>query len=41
VELYSGTQDDLIKIGDCIVEKYALSPETRSKYARGIALIRE
>jgi len=39
VELYSGTQEDLIKIGDSIAEEYGLSPETRSKYARGIALI--
>jgi triphosphatase len=41
VELYSGTQEDLIKIGDRIVENYALHPETRSKYARGVALLRK
>jgi inorganic triphosphatase YgiF len=39
VELYSGTQEDLIKIGDRVVETYGLIPETRSKYARGVALI--
>jgi inorganic triphosphatase YgiF len=40
VELYSGNRDDLIKIGNQISEKYGISPETRSKYARGIALIK-
>ncbi|MDR2610376.1 MAG: CYTH domain-containing protein [Clostridiales Family XIII bacterium] len=40
VELYSGNRDDLIAIGNKLVEKYGISPETRSKYARGIALIK-
>jgi triphosphatase len=40
VELYSGSRDDLMAIGNRIAEKYGISAETRSKYARGVTLIR-
>jgi inorganic triphosphatase YgiF len=39
IELYSGKHDDMLKIGRTILKKYGLVPETRSKYARGRALI--
>ena len=39
IELFTGEQDCLIKIGDTIVQKYDLQPESLSKYARGLKLI--
>lgn len=39
IELFSGNQDELLEIGKTISEKYQLSPENRSKYARGLKLL--
>ncbi|MCQ2547084.1 MAG: CYTH domain-containing protein [Clostridia bacterium] len=41
VELFSGETDELISIGNLLQEKYDLSPENESKYARGIRMIKE
>lgn len=41
IELFSGDQEELIKIGKNIADKYNLQPEMRSKYARGLKLINE
>ncbi|MDR3072332.1 MAG: CYTH domain-containing protein [Clostridiales Family XIII bacterium] len=38
IELYSGPQEEMFKIGESLKEKYNLFPESRSKYARGRAL---
>ena len=38
LELFSGAQDDLINLGNKLAERYALIPEEKSKYARGLAL---
>ncbi|MDR0356784.1 MAG: CYTH domain-containing protein [Clostridiales Family XIII bacterium] len=38
IELFSGKQDDLIRIGERMAEKYDLKPEPLSKYAKGINL---
>jgi len=40
IELFSGSKEDLMKIGDDIVSKYGLRPEPLSKYARGKKLIK-
>lgn len=39
IELFTGEQDCLLKIGDTIVKKYGLRPENRSKYSRGLRLM--
>jgi inorganic triphosphatase YgiF len=40
IELFSGEQDELIKLGDIIASKYQLEMETETKYARGLKLLR-
>ncbi|MDD6190162.1 MAG: CYTH domain-containing protein [Firmicutes bacterium] len=40
VELFSGDTDSLVKVGNLLQEKYGLEPEDKSKYARGIELIK-
>ncbi len=39
IELFSGDQEDVRKIGDALAEKYSLTSENRSKYARGLKLL--
>ncbi|MCL2437282.1 MAG: CYTH domain-containing protein [Clostridiales bacterium] len=39
LELFSGSQDDLIALGTKLAERYALIPEEYSKYARALKLI--
>ncbi len=39
IELFTGDQEDLIKIGETIVDKYGLIPESSSKYSRGLRLL--
>ena len=39
LELFSGSQDDLVELGKKLSARYSLLPEERSKYARGLALI--
>ncbi|WP_027399579.1 CYTH domain-containing protein [Anaerovorax odorimutans] len=39
IELFSGEQEDMIKIGNKLKEKYGLVCENRSKYARGLELL--
>jgi inorganic triphosphatase YgiF len=39
IELFTGEQEELIKIGKEIAEKYNLEPENTSKYGRGINLM--
>lgn len=41
IELFSGDQEEVRKIGDTLAEKYGLVPEDRSKYARGLKLLEE
>jgi inorganic triphosphatase YgiF len=41
VELFSGETEELLEIGQKIQRKYSLETEDMSKYARGIALIKE
>lgn len=41
IELYSGDQEELIKIGNTIAERYNLKPEKRNKYVRGLKLMGE
>jgi inorganic triphosphatase YgiF len=41
LELFSGSQDELMKLGEKIVLKYGIEPEPLSKYARGKALASE
>jgi inorganic triphosphatase YgiF len=38
IELYSGSEEELVRIGDKVAETYGLEPETHSKFARGRAL---
>ena len=40
IELFQGTEEDLLEMGKWLSEKYGLEPESRSKFARGLALIR-
>lgn len=35
LEMFSGNEEELVKIGAEIAEKYKLNPEEKSKYARG------
>lgn len=39
IELYSGKEEELISLGEHLAQKYNLLPETRSKFARGLALL--
>jgi len=39
IELYSGKEENLVAFGDHLEQKYNLVPETRSKFARGLALL--
>lgn len=39
IELYSGKEEELIAFGGHLAQKYDLVPETRSKFARGLALL--
>lgn len=39
IELFSGDEEDVRKLGDVLREKYDLSPLNISKYARGLSLI--
>ena len=39
IELYSGKQEDVVEIGEALAERYALTIENDSKYARGLQLI--
>jgi Uncharacterized conserved protein len=41
IELFSGDQEDVRKIGETLAAKYGLTPEDRSKYARGLHLLEE
>jgi triphosphatase len=38
IEMFSGSRDELLRIGDKVAETYALEPEPLSKFARGKAL---
>lgn len=40
IELFSGDQKELIKIGNIIADRYNLKPEKDSKYARGLQLLK-
>ncbi len=40
LELFAGEKKDLLETGGRIAERYGLQPENRSKFARGIALLR-
>ncbi len=39
IELFTGEQDDVLKIGQLLAEKYKLEVENRSKYARGLKML--
>ncbi len=39
VEFFSGEQEELLKVGEKLAQRYELVPEKISKYARGLALI--
>jgi triphosphatase len=39
IELFSGEQEDVIQIGKTLAEKYQLTVESMSKYARGWNLL--
>jgi inorganic triphosphatase YgiF len=39
IELFSGNQEDLMSIGEKMVQKYSIKPEPLSKYARGKMLV--
>jgi triphosphatase len=39
IELYSGKEEELLSFGEHLAQKYGLVPETRSKFARGLALL--
>jgi triphosphatase len=41
IELFSGDQEDVIRIGKTLAEKYQLTAENRSKYARGLKLLED
>lgn len=41
VELFSGETEELLEIGEKLRDKYGLTPENESKYARGIRIIKE
>jgi inorganic triphosphatase YgiF len=39
IELFSGSREELLEIGEIVRETYNLTPELRSKYSRGRSLI--
>lgn len=39
IELFSGSDEELLKLGDKIKERYNLEPGLNSKFARGLALL--
>jgi len=39
IELFSGNQEDLVKLGERLRERYCLEPEKDSKFARGLKLL--
>jgi triphosphatase len=39
IELFSGGKEGLMKLGKTLAEKYELTPELESKYARGLKLL--
>jgi triphosphatase len=41
IELFSGDQEDVRRIGETLAEKYGLTAENRSKYARGLKLLED
>lgn len=41
IELFSGDQEDMQKVGNKLAEKYNLVCEDRSKYARGLKLLED
>ena len=41
IELFSGDQEDVLRIGKTLAEKYQLTAEDRSKYARGLKLLED
>ena len=41
IELFTGEQEDVLKMGVVLAEKYGLTAENRSKYARGLKLLEE
>ncbi len=41
IELFSGDQEDVSQIGETLAEKYRLVIENRSKYARGLKLLKD
>ena len=41
IELFSGDQEDVRRIGDTLAEKYGMTAENRSKYARGLKLLED
>jgi len=41
IELFSGDQEEVRQIGDTLAQKYGLSEEDRSKYARGLKMLED
>ncbi|MDO4552054.1 MAG: CYTH domain-containing protein [Bacillota bacterium] len=39
VELFTGDQKSLMEIGEGVAQRFGLKPESRSKYARGLAFL--
>jgi len=39
IEIYSGSKEDLLAVGNHISDKYGLEPELKTKFARGIELL--
>ena len=39
IEIFSGDQEDLLKMGEEIASKYNLEPELSSKYSRGLRML--
>ena len=41
IELFTGDQEDVLHMGQTLAEKYGLTAENRSKYARGLKLLED
>lgn len=41
IELFSGDQEDILRMGEALAEKYRLTAENKSKYARGLMLLED
>jgi inorganic triphosphatase YgiF len=41
IELFTGSREDLLELGDSIAKKHELKPEPVTKFGRGVALIKE